>query len=354
MNMFSSYISPHALDFVKEVLDSGMLSEGKVVRKFEEKFEKTFGLKENSFVAVNSGTSALHLALELIGKKGKVLLPAQTFVATGLAVLYAGCTPIFCDIFQDGTIDVDDVIEKITFDTVAIIGVNWAGKKCDYAVLEDIGKKNEIPVIIDAAQSLGMDVGGDITCFSFQATKHLTTGDGGGLWCKDEEDYELAKKLRWFGISKETKTGLLGERVYNLDAVGYKYHMNDYSAALGLANLWNIHDRLSWYKTLATIYQTHLNSVMPRYGKNTWDSAFWAYPIIVDDVYKFSSFCKKRKIPCSNIHKGIDVNILFGGIDLSLFRTRQWEKYVTHLPIHCDLTIKDVEWICEQVNQYGQ
>jgi perosamine synthetase len=349
--MLSSYISPLATKYVSDVLNSGMLSEGEVVKKFEEKFEETFGLRKNSFVAVNSGTSALHLAIETLGVKGKILLPANTFIATGLAILYAGCTPVFCDILPDGTIDPEDVVRKITPDTVSIIGVNWAGKKCGYSALEAICFAATIPLIIDAAQSLGMDVGGDITCFSFQATKHLTTGDGGGLWCRDSYDYMAAKELRWFGISKDTKTGLLGERDYDLDRLGFKYHMNDFSASLGLANLWNIKDRLSLYKTLASVYEKNLKSLVaiPIHKEN---SAFWAYPVRVDDVVRFTKFCRDKKVPCSIIHRGIDQNKIFGGIDYRLSNQRVWEATVTHLPIHTDMANGDVEWICSEVNKY--
>lgn len=350
--MLSSYIFPLATKYVSDVLNSGMLSEGEVVKKFEEKFEETFGLMKNSFVAVNSGTSALHLAIETLGVKGKILLPANTFIATGLAILYAGCTPVFCDILDDGTIDPKDVKNKIAHDAVAVIGVNWAGKRCRIEELQLICEQNGyLSLIIDAAQSLGMDVGGDITCFSFQATKHLTTGDGGGLWCRDSYDYMVAKELRWFGISKDTKTGLLGERDYDLDRIGFKYHMNDFSASLGLANLWNIKDRLSLYKTLASVYEKNLKAemVIPVHIEN---SAFWAYPVRVDDVVRFTTFCRNKKVPCSIIHKGIDQNTLFGGLDYSLRNQRLWEATVTHLPIHTDMTVGDVEWICDEVNKY--
>lgn len=349
MNMFSSYISPHAIDYVKGVLDSGMLSEGKAVKKFEEEFERIFGLEKNSFVTVNSGTSALHLALSVLGCKGKVLLPANTFVATGMAILYAGCTPVFCDILPDGTIDHRDVARKITSDTVAVIGVNWAGKQCNYEMLQQLCDVNSMFLIIDAAQSLGMPVGGDITCFSFQATKHLTTGDGGGLWCKDPEDYRSAKSLRWFGISKDAQIGVLGEREYDMLWGGFKYHMNDYSAALGLANLRNIKDRLERYKILARVYKMELTTVQPIHNDN---SSFWAFPIRVDNVHKFTEFCRNRNVPCSIIHRGIDNNRLFGGVDYSLKNQRDWEKTVTHLPIHMDMEISDVDWICEEVNKY--
>jgi len=326
-----------------------MISEGKIAYKFEREFERVFGLQENTFVSVNSGTSALHLALEVLGNKGKVLLPANTFVATGMAIRYAGCIPVFCDILPDGTIDPEDVRKKVTYDTVGVIGVNWAGKRCQVDELQKICDKGNLFFIIDGAQSLGMEVGGDITCFSFQATKHLTTGDGGGMWCRDLEDVRLAKELRWFGISKESRTGLLGEREYSLYQIGYKYHMNDLSASLGLANLWGIKDRLSWYKTLAEVYRQKLHPILPIH---VHDSAFWAYPVWASNVTDFTEFCRERNIPCSNIHRGIDHNPIFGGMDYTLVGQREWEESVTHLPIHSGLSINDIDWICSEVNKY--
>ena len=350
--MFSSYISPKAEDYVARVLRSGMLSEGKLVAEFEREFEKTFNLREGSFLAVNSGTSALHLALEVLELGGEVILPANTFVATGMAILMAGCKPVFADILPDGTIDPEDVERKITRQTIAVIGVNWAGKRCQVMDLEEICARLDLFLIIDAAQSLGVQVGGDITCFSFQATKHLTTGDGGGIWFKNPVLYETAKKLRWFGISKDAPVGLLGEREYDLGRVGYKYHMNDYAAALGLANLEGIIDRLVGYREKAWFYEKHLVSVVPIELNFFWNHAFWAFPIRVDSVSRFSDFCRGRDIPCSNIHRGIDRNLIFGGRKNGLFEQGKWEVSVTHLPIHMGMSLEDVKWICDEVNQY--
>lgn len=352
MNMFSSHVSPLAKDYVADVLKSGMLSEGEEVKMFEEEFEKTFSLKENSFVSVNSGTSALHLALEVLKVKGKVLLPANTFIATGLAVLYAGCTPVFCDILDDGTIDPNDVREKITHDTVAVICVNWAGKDCQFDSLEYVCDEFGLPLIVDAAQSLGRPFRGDITCLSFQATKHLTTGDGGGLVCRGKDYYADAKRLRWFGISKTTQSGPRGERLYNLNVVGYKYHMNNISAAIGRANLRDIGMVLRHHKLLASRYYEKLSSWRISSVHRTSASSFWAYPIRVDNVDRFSSFCKSKSVPCSIIHRGIDHNSIFGGVDYSLRNQRLWEQTTTHLPINSDLSLNDVDWICSQVNQY--
>ena len=347
--MFSSYIADGAITRIEEVLRSGYLSDGKVVEEFEREFEKVFNLPVGSFVTTNSGTSALHLALETLGVKGEVLLPANTFVATGMAVLMAGCTPVFCDIYTNGTINSMEVRKRIGPKTGAVIGVNWAGQTCISSLLEAICKEAGIPLIIDGAQSLGVSVGGDAYCYSFQATKHLTTGDGGGIHFPDFVHANRARRLRWFGISKDTSVGMLGEREYELKRVGYKYHMNDYAATLGLANLEGITERFEYYKEIAEYYAKHLKFFVACDWE--FENAYWAMPIEVGDVVRFTKFCRERGVPCSIIHRGIDHNPVFGGpYDLPV--QREWERTVTHLPIHMDITLEDAAWICNEVNQY--
>lgn len=351
LNFFASYVSPNANKYIGQVLKSGMLSEGSVTRAFEIALENHFNLPENSVICTNSGTSALHLALKTLGVRlyDEVILPAQTFIATGLAVLYADATPMFTDINESGLIDVRKI--HGTFDTKAVIAVNWAGKACDIQALEDLCHKQGWKLVIDAAQSLGVGMGGDITCLSFQATKHLTTGDGGAVICYNPEDYKKAKKLNWFGIDRERDLpDILGERVYSVDKVGFKYHMNNYAAALGLANLETFDERMKHRRKLAVIYKENLHhvSTLEIDGHN----AYWHFPIRVDDVRKFSEYCQSVGVPVNNIHRGIDRNPVFQS-KVELPVQRQWEQHVTHLPIHHEITEEDALWICEQVNNYG-
>lgn len=350
---FATYISPIAREHVETVLESGFLSEGFWVRNFEEMLEEKFKLPKDSVVAVNSGTSALHLALATLGIGGmdEVLLPAQTFVATGLAVKYTGATPVFCDIRMDGNIDPEDVVRKITPRTKAVIAVNWAGKPCD-PELVDICNLHGVKLIVDAAQSLGYGMIGDITCLSFQATKHLTTGDGGAVICKDPANYERARKLSWFGINKDQDLpDILGERVYNLHEVGFKYHMNNVAAAIGCGNLVGLEERQEHRSEIAKTYFFNIN---PDIARATHTSgAFWAYPIYVDSVGRFSRFCYKEfRIPVSILHRGIDRNAIFGSVDPTLKYQRIWEQHVTHLPVHHEISVDDALWICDQINQY--
>jgi perosamine synthetase len=330
-----------------------------VVRDFERELEKYFDLPKNSVVCTNSGTSALHLALKTLGVRlyDEIILPPQTFVATGLAVKYTNADTVFCDIGYDGNISPDTVKMKTSFDTKAIIAVNWAGKACDLVELQKVAKEHELKLIVDAAQSLGVGMGGDITCLSFQATKHLTTGDGGAVICYNPEDYARARKLNWFGIDRENDLpDVLGERVYSLDySGGYKYHMNNYAAALGLANLETFDERMEHRRNINNIYCDNLSGEVVNIN-NMWrredDSAWWAYPVWVDDVRHFSEYCKSVGVPVSIIHRGIDHNKIFGGVDNTLVRQREWEKHVTHLPIHHEITEEIALWICEKVNQY--
>jgi len=242
ISFFNTYIAPDAHIKINDVLSTTLLSEGKLVSKFELELAST--LKIKNVVALNSGTSALHLALILagVGEGDEVILPAQTFIASGLAIRYVKGTPVFADIqYLTGNIDPNSIRKKITNKTKAIMVVHWAGYPCDMIEIREIANEYGIPVIEDAAHALGASykntpIGAisEITCFSFQAIKHLTTGDGGGLAITDEKMMKVAKKLRWFGIDRASSPmDFLGERIYDADQIGFKYHMNDYAAALG-------------------------------------------------------------------------------------------------------------------------
>jgi perosamine synthetase len=323
-----------------------MVSEGQWVSRFEAALEGHLRLK-SGVVCTNSGTSALHLALATlgVGAGDEVIIPPLTFVATGLAALYRGATPIFCDIAPDGCIDPKKIRALITDRTKAIIAVNWQGKACQISALEKIAKKHGVKLVVDAAQSFGNGTGGDITCFSFQATKHLTTGDGGAVVCKPEY-YEKARRLNWFGIDKaKDVAGPLGERVYNLNEVGYKYHMNNVTAAIGLANLQTIDERNDHRMMIADIYSKELR--VPKCAE-----PMLSFPIRVGDVDAFTRICLAQGVPVSNIHRGIDHNRIFGGVRSGLTEMRKWEREVTHLPVHHEITEENAYWICKRIKDY--
>lgn len=357
MNFFHTTITDQAKENERAVLDEGFLSEGSWVDDFEQGIEDTFGYR--NCVAVNSCTSALHLALILAGVKpgDEVILPAQTFLATGLAVLYCGAKPVFADIERaTGNIDPFKAWEKITEKTKAIISVAWGGTPPDFKHLEEITIAG-IAVIQDNAHALGSIYNdkpiadfGDFSCFSFQAIKQLTTGDGGLLVCRNPHDAYKARKLRWFGIDRvNDKTAFDGERLYNASEVGYKYNMNNIAAAIGLGNLHGVIQRQARRKWVADQYDntpTNIHNPNPVFREG---SSNWLYTVLVDRRDDYIRMMRSKNIPVSVVHNGIDRNSIFGGIDRSLVNQRYWDEHHICLPCHSGLTDEDVQNVCDAV-----
>lgn len=363
ISVFNTYISPDAHLYVSKVLESTFLSEGKLVNEFEHQLSKELGLVNP--VTVNSGSSALHLALVLAGIKpgDEVICPAQTFVASALVILQERAVPVFADIqYETGNIEPASIESKITAKTKAIMPVHWGGYPCDMDEITAIAKKHNLTVIEDAAHSLGATYKGrpigtisDFTCFSFQAIKHLTTGDGGAICCPDNTLAHNAVVRRWFGIDRaNSQQSILGERDYNIDIVGYKYHLNDYAAALGLANLVDFSKRLHRRRDIADIYRKEFAAVQ---GIKLFDvepdreHAYWLFGMHVECRDEFIRSLLSRGISASVVHQRIDRNTVFGGKRNDLFMQAKFDETQIHLPLHDGLSDEDVTYIVESVKQ---
>jgi perosamine synthetase len=235
------------IDRVRAVLESGWLTTGEQAHLLEREIAAYVGAKHA--IALNSGTAALHLALEAIGLKAgdEVIVPAYTFTATAEVVFYFGAKPVIVDVdARTFNIDPDRVAEAVTERTKAIIAVHFGGLAADLDALRAIAKPRGIAIIDDAAHALqsrfrGRMVGAisDITCFSFYATKTLTTGEGGML-CTDDDDWAArARVMALHGISHDAwnRYRSEGSWYYEVVAPGYKYNMTDIAGALGLAQL---------------------------------------------------------------------------------------------------------------------
>lgn len=363
LDLFITYTHPNTYNYVKEVLDSNFLSEGSWNKLFENKLSE---LINNPYVfTVNSGTSALHLALKIagIGKGDEVIIPSQTFVATGLAVLYCGANPVFADInIEDGNINISSIKSLISSKTKAIIPVHWAGYPCQMDEIIEIAKQYSLIVIDDAAHAFlaeykGNKIGtiSDFTCFSFQAIKHLTTGDGGAVFVKNQKFYSIGKKLRWFGIDKENDiVGELGERVYNLKEIGYKYHMNNIAAAIGLANVIDIQERINKRRELAEIYFKKLdkvNGVKLLNYQSDCKSSYWLFPLLVEKRSDFIKMMRANKINVSVVHQGIHKNKIFDNFKKQIQNQIYFDEYQIHIPIHEKLSLEDIEYIIQIIKR---
>jgi perosamine synthetase len=361
INLYSTTITQQGIDNVLETLKSTHISAGKRSQEFENILSDKY--KFNNPITVNSGTVTMRLALIAcgVGPGDEVILPAQTFIATGQVILQCGAKPVFADINKfDGNISVESIKDKITEKTKAIIPVHWGGYPCDLDEINELAKKHNISVIEDAAHAFGAKYKGewignisDFTSFSFQAIKHLTTGDGGLITCKDKSKYDLIKRLRWFDIDRENSLlSILGEREYDVKNVGYKYHMNDLAASLGIGNLLSIDDKLLRIKSIANRYENELldnDGLKMMSYKSDRESSYWLFPLIVEDRINFINKLKDNCIPTSVIHLGIDKNTIFGGKDMSLSGQRYFDDNQIHIPINNDLTDEDVDKIIHTI-----
>ena len=232
---------------VTDVMHSGWITTGPKVHEFEKEFASYLGAKHA--VAVNSGTAALHLGLKAVGvgPGDEVVLPAMTFAATAEVVTYLGAEPVLVDSLA-GTMnfDVSRVERAITPRTKAIIPVHFGGHPCDMNRLLAIAKDRRISLIEDAAHALpagyrGRTVGtiGDITCFSFYATKSITTGEGGMATTENQMYAERMRVLSLHGMNKDAwnRYDAKGSWRYDIREAGYKYNLSDLQAALGLSQL---------------------------------------------------------------------------------------------------------------------
>jgi perosamine synthetase len=358
MDFFHTTVSNSALAKVTEVLKSGFLNEGSVVKNFETDLGAY--LKAPHVVTTNSATAALFLCLRHlgVGPGDEVILPAQTFIATGLVILHAGATPVFADIdAETGNISAASIRAKITERTKAIMPVHWGGEPCDMDAIGAVANEHGLPVIEDAAHAFGAEYRGRMvgsisrfTCFSFQAIKAMTTGDGGAISLTSDEDIDGLLRLRWFGMKKgEAPVTEIGERSIDVHVAGYKYHMNNVAAALGVGNLEGYPERLARRRAIAERYNTALDQI-PGLRLRRMDpesrSACWLYTLLVDERVNFCRAMKARDVPVTIVDRRIDKHPVFGGGPRAgLTGTEIFDRDQIHIPIHEALSDADVEQV---------
>jgi dTDP-4-amino-4,6-dideoxygalactose transaminase len=305
------------------------------------KFEKEFGeLIDNDFVlSVNSGTSALHLSLVMIGvgNQDEVISTALTAEPTNTVISNCGAKVVFADVdYNTGLISPESIESRITSRTKAIMVVHYAGMVCDMEKINKVSEKYNIPVIEDAAHSFlakfdGKYIGSNsrFTCFSFQAIKHMTTIDGGMLCLTNEEDYKRAKKLRWFGLDRGIP------RLENdIIEAGYKYNMNNVTAAIGLVQLKHLKKNVFRYIENGKFFDNALRDIpgvrLIPYYQHT-EPSYWLYTIKVDNRDSFIDFMIKDDIVASPLHLRNDRHSVFKH-SLHLPNLDQFYGEFVHIP----------------------
>jgi len=360
--LFHPDIPKNAINYVTDTLNSRWIGQGPKVDKFENEFIRKFGNGMNA-LSCGSGTDALHLSYMLAGLKegDEVISPLFTCTATNIALLYLGVKIKFADINPETlNISIKHVKELINEKTKAIVCVHYGGLPCDMDELGELSKKYNIPIIEDAAHALGATYKGraigsisQFTMFSFQAIKHITTGDGGMVtFPANNNILEMGKRLRWFGIDRSAKQKGIWEN--DITEIGYKYQMNDISAALGLAALEDFDEKLIYRQLLFKTYVDLLSDFkdVKIVGGDIKDRthAAWMFTIIVEKKNDLMKKLRDNNIESAQVHYRNDRYSIFGGRGKYPNMDSVEDKYLV-LPLHTKMDVLDVKRICNLIKQ---
>ncbi|MBI2142130.1 DegT/DnrJ/EryC1/StrS aminotransferase family protein [Candidatus Woesearchaeota archaeon] len=346
--VFKPDLGKEELDEIRKVFASNWIGLGPKTREFEEAFAKYIGTK--FAVGTNSATAALHLAVAAHGiDSGEVIVPAITFVSTAHAAVYCNAKPILCDVDKETLcMDTGDLQKKITKNTKAIIPVHLGGHPCDMDAINDIAEDRGLIVIEDAANATGALYKGkkigslaDSACFSFHAVKNMTTGEGGMITTDDEALVKRLYRLRWVGINKDTWNRAYVSAKYSwyyeVTELGWKYHMNDIPAAIGIAQLKKV-DRLNEARRkIVERYNSSFSGLgwlsVPYEAKSV-KHAYWLYILRVND------HSDRDKLIKHLAGKGIATSVHFMPVHLQPF----YRDFYSRNKIKVSVPVADVEW----------
>ena len=364
-------ITEDEIEAVTEILRGGWLTMGQKTICFEEAFKDFVGAKHA--LALNSCTAALHLSLVASGitRGDEVILPVMNFISSAEVIAYCGGVPVFVDVNRDDhCIDVKLIEEKISPRTKAIMPMHFGGQPADMDSILRIAKKHSLHVIEDAAHALPSEYGntmvgsmGDATCFSFYATKTLTTGEGGMVTTDNDEWADRIKSLRLHGITHDAwkRYSREGSWVYDVRFLGYKYNTTDLNAALGLVQLQKQHVLQKKREAIAALYTeafAAVNELIPFTLQDGRSSSWHLYPLkLRTELLKITrdDFINEMKA------RGISTSVHFipvnhfsyykdAGFCSGDYPGSEWifERTVS-LPIYPDLKESEIEYIVENV-----
>lgn len=344
---------------ILRVLRSGVLTQGKEIEQFEKEFATYIGTK--FAVTVSSGTTALHLAFRVlgIGPGDEVITTPLSFVASTSSIIYVGAKPVFVDVLSDGNIDASKIEEKITSRTKAILPVHLYGNPADLDIILKIAKKYKLKVIEDACQAHGAKFNGkkvgsfgDLGCFSFYATKNMTTGEGGMITTNNKNLYEKLKLLRSHGSLKR----------YYHKLLGYNFRMTDIQAAMGRVQLKKL-DKNNNIRLKNALYLSHLlNGIkgikIPQFSKNK-KAVFHQFSITLTEKFPLT----RDQLIGTLREKGIDSSIHYPiaihkqeilrklGYKDYLPNAERLSKYILSLPIHPNVSKNNLDFIGETLRK---
>jgi perosamine synthetase len=366
--VFRPSMGDEEIEAVAQTLRSGWIGLGPKTEEFERKFAEYIGVRYA--VALNSCTAALHLAVNVLGiDSGEVITTPLTFVSTAHAILYNNATPVFADI-QGDTLNIEsaDIKRKLTKKTRAIIPVHYGGHPCDMDEISSVASKYNIYVIEDAAHACGAEYRGKkagtlghLGCFSFHAVKNLATGDGGMITTNDEQLYNKLLKLRWVGITKNTyQRNLEGYSwYYDVDCLGFKVHMNDITASIGIVQLKRLDEMNAKRREIVNRYNKEFH-------KLGWIETPVEKEYVISSLHNYVIKVNKgdrNKLIAHLAERGISSGVHYMPLYLHPYYKKKgiagdcpvvdgvWKKLVS-IPLYPDMTNADVDKVISSIKEF--
>ena len=359
--LFKPYIRKEAADAVAEVLQSGWLSLGPRTLAFEKAFAQYTGARY--CVGTNSCTSALHLALHILdlttGKE--VITTPITYVSTNMVILYERLKPVFADIEPDtGNLNPKSVRKKITEQTGAILLVHYGGYPCDLDRFYSLSEEMQIPIIEDCSHGCGASYKGvklgsqsTLQTFSFQAAKNLPMGDGGALTLNSRSDYDRLITLRRLGVRQESFQKIRYKSLrwlYDVSEVGYKYHMNDIEAAIGLVQLKYLEEDNAARERIAGRYRRSLSGIPGIHFLNharDRRSSHHLFCILAEERDRLAEKLRSEGVEVNVHFRRNDLYPIFEASDLP--NAERFWRQVLSLPMHVMLKDEEITMICDTI-----
>lgn len=365
VRLSKSSISEYEKKLVADVLDAEYLGMGATTKEFEENVAKFLNLERKSVVSVNTGTSALHISLLAlgIGTGDEVLVPSLTYIASFQAISATGATPVACEVNPETLfLDSKDAEKRITNNTKAIMAVHYASNRDGIECVYDLSDKYGLRVIEDAAQSFGSHYKGrlyhqrsDIVCYSFDGIKNITCGEGGAVVSNDIDITDLVRDIRLLGIEKDTEKRFDGARSWDYDVQhqGFRYHMSNINAAIGIAQLTRISQFKERRQLIAQAYvQAFEGSDHVRTMKFNFDDILpHIFVIKVSQRDKLKKFLEENGVECGIHYKPNHLLSLYNSGE-SLPVTEYIYNEVLTLPCHIDLTDDELRYIIFMIKKF--
>ena len=369
--LFKVYMAEEIDEPILKVLHSGWIGEGPQVELFEEMLKKYTG---NTYLStVNSGTSALHLAYHMalyqdcaksyqMNNNYEVISTPITCTATNTPIIANGAKIVWADVNPlTGNIDPCDIERKITKNTKAITMVHWGGNPCEIEQINNIAHNYGIKTIEDAAHGIGMQYRGkkignasDFTAVSLQAIKSITSIDGGILFTRNEKDFHRANLLRWYGIDRTIKEGIDLRCELDVEEAGYKFHMNDVMATVGLTNFKHIAEIIGRQRENAKFYNEAFrdnDKIIVAPENPDGESSYWLYTIHVNNRDTVMKKLNENNIMSSKVHARNDIHTMFKEFRCELPNVEKFNKTHLCIPVGWWVTNEQREYIAEMVNK---